>query len=656
MTIERICNVWRWAEWRGLMVGCFMVASLVACDSDSDGDTSDTEKPSSLCGVPDPELAEMDADELFNWAHVPAFDIYLPPERWEKLQEEATLEEYVEAEACFEGRAIGKVGLRFKGSYGSLLNCFDEEGNNSCRKLGMKLKFSEYDKENRFFGLKRLNFQGNRYDDSYMREKLAYDLYREMDIVAPRVSWAEVRVNDELQGLFGMVEQIDGRFTDDRWPESGDGNLYKEVWPITTDEESILYHLKTNEDEAELSSFISFAEAMNAADEDELRSTLGEYMDLDYLARYMAVDDAIANYDGITAYYATEDVSWAGNHNFYIYEEEADDFTLIPWDLESTFNASGFGNVPRWTDVPEDCDVTYNAWGQADLFVIAPGCDRIFRAMAQDLESYRTAGETLLSEAFSEAAMSDAIDEHIAFIREAAEADPNGPGLTAFESAAEDIRNRIPMLRTRFEYLLSGESWVPFELPPDDVMDFEEQDDLGLIMGPEIYMNPTSTADFSINTDDPIQGEQSLFISFEFANGTDPWDQWLIYIVPFKGGIHDVSDLSGIRFRARADAERTLRLEINTTLVSEDNGWLRNGWDVPIDDEADQFEVYFDDAAVPLWASDQGLDPGAPMADVLKNATGILFQPVCTGLNDHGYLPDETTDEGFVELDDIEFF
>jgi spore coat protein CotH len=75
----------------------------------------------------------------------------------------------------------------------------------------MKIKFNEYDSKNRFYGLKRLNFHGYRWDYTYIKERLAYDLYRSMGIITPRAAWAILVVNNELSGLFGMVEQIDGQ-------------------------------------------------------------------------------------------------------------------------------------------------------------------------------------------------------------------------------------------------------------------------------------------------------------------------------------------------------------------------------------------------------------------------------------------------------------
>jgi spore coat protein H len=612
------------------------------------------------CGPVDSTLAEADAAGLFAFEKVPTFDLYLPEEGWLALQKNARDEEYVEAQACFEGRAIGRVGMRFKGSYGSLYGCFDEAGNNTCRKLGIKLKFDKYVADQRFYGLKRLYLQGNRFDDTYLHEKLAYDTYRAVNIIAPRASWANVRVNGELQGLFGMVEAIDGRFTADRWPDHGNGNLYKEAWPTHADAQYAIDHLETNDEAPNVDTFVAFSEAVNSAADADLRATLGRHMDLDVLARYMAVDDSIANYDGITAYYTADDAAWAGNHNFFLYEDEASpgQFTMVPWDLESTFSTnSGFGNVPRWTTLPDDCSRNYGAWGGSNL-VIAPGCDRVFRAMAADLEGYRAAGQQLLDGPFAEETVLSAIDQHAEFIREAAESDPNGPGKVNWEKAVGMLRAEIPKLRTRFEYLLSGKSWVPLEIDVTQVTDFEAQDDFGLTMGPSLYCNPNSTVSVAVNTTEPLAGAQDLVMSFEYANEPDDdWGQWTQFTIPFTSGSVDLSSLTGLRIELKADQARTLRLDIESPNNTARDAGVRFGWDVSIGQTAKQADVKFADAKVPSWAVDQGLDPGDDLAVILSTASGFVFHPQCVGRSDaDGQLPEGTTDPGFLEMDDIELY
>jgi spore coat protein H len=631
-----------------LLLGC--AASPKPAAPDAGGETGvAVDHP---CGWPDPTLRALDAAELFGAPQIPHFDVYLPAADWEVLKANARAEEYVPAQACFEGRAIGLVGLRFKGSYGSLYNCFDDSGANICRKLGMKLKFDEYVDEQRFYGLKRLNFQGYRYDDSYLKERLSYDLYRAMDIVAPRAAWAVLRVNGEPQGLFGMVEQVDGRFTADRWPASPDGNLYKERWPGDTDETWIRAGLETNKDPGDVSSFIGFSTALAAAAEADLRTVLGRFTDLDYFARYMAVDDAIANFDGITTYYTSGAPDEAGNHNFYLYEESAGRFTIVPWDLESTMSLlSRFGNVPSWQTLPADCTQTYPVW-QGDLDVIAPACDRVFRALAADLTSYRAAARVLLDGPFAEATMLASIDAHAAFIRGEAVVDPHGPGATDFENAVAFLRKEVPNLRRRLEYLLSGLPLVPLELGVGVTNDFEAADPFGITLGTTSLSNPNSTVGVTLNEVDPLVGAKTLRIVFAFGNEAKAWQQWLFYQVPFARPPADLSGLTGIRLQARSNEPRMLRLDVDSPANSAASEGVEVGWDVPVDATRTTVTVRFADAKVPGWA----VDPGDSLADILRTASGLTFRPQCNHRDATGQLPAGTTDVGWLEIDDLEVF
>lgn len=416
-----------------------------------DTDAVDAAVPSDLpCEATDPLVADGDADDLFGYPHVPKFDLYLPAEEWEALQQNARDEEYVSARACFEGRYIGTIGMRFKGYYGSLFGCFDEQDQLICPRLSMKLKFNEYVDDQRFYGLKRLNFNAYRHDDSRLKERLAYDLYRSMGVVAPRASWAVLRVNGESLGLYGMVEQLDGRFTKDRWPDAPDGNLYKEIWPTQTDPAAVAAGLATNEEIGDVSAFVAFAEALTSAPESELSTTLGSYMDVEYLARYMAVDDAVASYDGVT-YFWTDGVT-NGNHNFYIYEQSAEKYTLIPWDVESTFWINPDHAAPHWTVLPDDCSETYPYW---EGLASAPACDPFFRALNQNIDLWRTASRELLDGPFALDTMLENIDRHAAFIAEEAHADPTPAMYATFDSAVENLRTTVPQLRERLEALIA---------------------------------------------------------------------------------------------------------------------------------------------------------------------------------------------------------
>jgi spore coat protein H len=646
---------------RAIGLLCAAITGVSACSSGAGhpgtdatvGTEADGSFPANPCPPSDVSLGDLNAAQLFGAQTIPVFDLVLPAADWEALKVHARDEQYVPAQACFQGKAIGLVGLRFKGSYGSLFNCFNAAGQNTCRKLGMKIELDKYVDEQSFHGLKRLNFQSYHYDDSYLKERLAYDVYRDMDIIAPRASWAVLRVNGDTQGLFGMVEEIDGRFTKDRWPSNGDANLFKERWPGNGDDAALIAGLKTNKKTADVGAFKAFSTALNAAAEADLRTVLGSYTDLDYFARYMAVDDAIANFDGITTYYTTSgNPDEAGNHNFYFYQEAPSKFTIIPWDLESTMSlTSNFGDVPSWQTTPADCTTTYLAWG-GPLHVIAPHCDRVFRALSADLTSYRAAARRLLDGPFAQDALLAKVDALAAFIRPQATADPHGPGAATFESAVVTLRKEIPTLRARLEQLLSGKPIVPLLIDVASLNDFESADAYGVSAGTTCLSNAHTTAGPTVNESDPIDGKKTLRIVFDFGDETTAYQQWMFYRVPLARAPQDLSRLTGLRLKVRSSEKRILRLDVDSPKNSKASQGIAVGWNVSLDAATQTATVLFADARVPSWAT----DPGDSLTAILQSATALIFRPLCNDVNASGHLPDGVTDAGWADIDDVEFF
>lgn len=396
--------------------------------------------------------ALFDPGKIFKTETIPTIDLYLPPNEWDALQKNAKDEKYTQVEACYNGYRIGNIGMRFKGSFGTLYGCFDKKGNLTCPRLSMKLNFTKYDKSIEFFGLKRLNLNSNRFDDSRIREKLAYDLYRSMGIAAPRAYWTVVRVNDKSYGLYGMVEQVDKAFIKHRWTETTNRNLYKEVWLNDTNKSAVIKGLRTNRKKVSIDNFIKLAtQIKNTRSDKDTVALLKHHTDLTYWAKYLAVDEAILSYDGITYFY-TDNGRIGENHNYYIYESTPDFYTLIPWDVESSFWINPDHKPPHWTQKPDDCKTTYPYW---EGLAIAPGCDPILKALASQKEPWLQAMQELLDGPFSEAAMKKQIDHHVALIGKYARAAETPTEFVTFDEAVGYIRLLIPQLRERMKALIS---------------------------------------------------------------------------------------------------------------------------------------------------------------------------------------------------------
>jgi spore coat protein H len=380
---------------------------------------------------------------VFDEAEIHTYALALDPAVWAALQLNARDEEYVEAEFSAGGLPLGRVGLRFKGSFGTLASCFEDDGTPRCSKMSMKLKFDEYLPEQRFAGLKRLNFNSMLFDDSLMHERLAYRVFREMGIVAPRAVHARLLINGEDLGVFALVEDVDGRFTKSQFA-AGDGNLYKEAWPSNADADILADALETNEDIADHSAFSRFQADLLAAAPEELPSVLERHVDVDQMLAHLAVDQTLVNWDGITAFYCFE--GFCENHNYYVYRDEAAArFSFIPWDLDNTFEPSPIASVPSAFDATADCSTFYEAMGR---ILRAPGCDPLLQGLVLSGGArYVAQLDRLLQGPLAPGTLEGWIDDLEAQLAPEVETDFRGPDVETFRTEVNRLRRALDGLR-----------------------------------------------------------------------------------------------------------------------------------------------------------------------------------------------------------------
>jgi spore coat protein H len=402
-----------------------------------------------------PDLADAgtaDVDDVFDHSRVSTFRLTIADEDWQWLQAHAREETYVPADLDWEGVRLGRVAVRYKGGYGTLVWCFDGQGNQICPKLSMKLKFDEYVAGQRFAGLKRLNLHAMHYDVSHMKDRLAYDLYRSVGVPAPRSAHARLVVNGEDQGLYAVIEAIDGEFTEDHFGaiDGGEGNLYKEVWLDDTADDFRL-GLETNEEVGDVDRMVRFAAAVNGADASTFRDVLEQWMDVPQLVQYLAVDRFIDNWDGIIGWYCLGP-DFCLNHNYFWYESsDSDRVWLLPWDMDNTMQQPSmmrdtFG-IPDWDDQSGDCalrDVFQGIQGRP------PACDRTLRLMYEVLaDDYWAATQQLLQGMAAPGWMEAEIDQMEALLAAEVDTDVDGPSLVEWQAAVDDLRADLALLRAR---------------------------------------------------------------------------------------------------------------------------------------------------------------------------------------------------------------
>ncbi|MGL1903423.1 MAG: CotH kinase family protein [Fibrobacterales bacterium] len=357
-------------------------------------------------------------EKLFNNQKVPTFNILLTQENLISLDDRPMAEKYVPASFEFDGERWESVEVRYKGSIGSWLyenslridrsRCATSETSflktrvnpttstrgKICQKLGLKIKFNiDSNPGQRFKGFKKLQLHAMNNDPSQMREQLGYWIFREMGVTAPRTSYARVQINGIDNGLYIAIENIDGRFTRDHF-NGGEGNLYKQVMPITPSNKvqstsTFTTTLKTNEDDSpSIGLMNSFASDLSTADSSTVKDILKKWMDIDEILAHMLVNRVVSHWDSP---WCLMNFAGINGKNYYWYEDgERKKFTLIPWDLDNILSDhtdfmhffTGFSYISPGTPMtPLPTSPKFSACKSSSSRYSYPLCNNLFQGL-----------------------------------------------------------------------------------------------------------------------------------------------------------------------------------------------------------------------------------------------------------------------------------
>jgi spore coat protein CotH len=135
--------------------------------------------------------------------------------------------EYVHADLELGGESFRDVAVRYKGN-GTYMDARNSE------KKSFKVDLNEFVKGQKIGGLSKLNFHSNITDVAWMNESLAYALYREAGVPAPRTSYVRLEVSvpgtydHHLLGLYTLVENPDTNWAKEHF-DSKKGLILKPV-------------------------------------------------------------------------------------------------------------------------------------------------------------------------------------------------------------------------------------------------------------------------------------------------------------------------------------------------------------------------------------------------------------------------------------------
>ena len=210
------------------------------------------------------------------------------------------------------------VGVRCKGE-----TSFSQV---STDKKPFKVDINKFESNQKYEGLKKFNLHNARSDASMIRDKICYDLFREMGISAPRVSFAKVYINNEYWGVYSVVEQVDKTFLNENFGNK-DGNLYKSTSGGSINFDNM--ELKTNEALNDFSKLNLLKDKITNTPDNQFEDTLNKYLNVDHYLTALAVDILILDIDKF----------WYSGKNYYLYENTSSGkMEWVPWDYNLAMN------------------------------------------------------------------------------------------------------------------------------------------------------------------------------------------------------------------------------------------------------------------------------------------------------------------------------
>jgi spore coat protein CotH len=300
----------------------------------------------------DPARARAQSDAaaaLFDDRVVHDIQLTISSRDWVSLKEHFTENTRYPADLRWRDQVARNVGVRSRGN-----------GSRSGTKPGLKLDINYYSAEQRFAGLKNLILRNNTQDASNMRELVSMRFFRRMNVRAPRESFARLFVNTVYVGLYTIVEDIDKDFLASNLAEN-DGYLYEYDFDegsrvpyafeyLGSDPAKYVplpFKAQTHEDAPRGDVIERFIWTINEAGAAAWRQSMSEFLDLRAFVRQLAVENFLAEEDGITGDY--------GPNNFYLYRQDKTNvFTFIPWDKSNTFWTADYWIFQNIKDGPEE--------------------------------------------------------------------------------------------------------------------------------------------------------------------------------------------------------------------------------------------------------------------------------------------------------------
>ena len=208
---------------------------------------------------------------------------------------------------------------------------------------------NRYVSNQRFVGLAAINLDNVYPDASMLRDPIAMKIFARLGVPAPRQAHARLFVNDVYSGVYVIVEPVDRTFVSRVYGEAegeleSGGYLFEYRWIDEYDFSYMgpslaayvgMFRAQTRDTDS-MSSLYAPIEGLirtiNDTPSDRFATEVGRMLDLPQLARFLGIQNCMAELDGFAGYY--------GANNFSLYRfRDGRPAVVIPWDADNALSS-----------------------------------------------------------------------------------------------------------------------------------------------------------------------------------------------------------------------------------------------------------------------------------------------------------------------------
>lgn len=279
--------------------------------------------------------------KLYDDSQVARVDITIDPAAliwlYQNVQSDSEFVASFHFQNAYINEIVDSIGFRLRGNTSRF-----------AQKKSFKVSFNTFISGREFYGIDKLNLNGEHNDPSIIRSKLCFDHYQTIGMKASRANHIEIYINGQNYGLYISVEHIDNEFVKKNFADDS-GNLWKCLYPadlnyIGSDPNlyknlnnngTPAYELMTNKSIPDFSKLVRLITILNNAPAASLADSIESVIEVPEVLKYFAMNILTGSWDDY----------WSLMNNYYLYHEPAKDiFHIIPYDYDNTYGVDWSGN------------------------------------------------------------------------------------------------------------------------------------------------------------------------------------------------------------------------------------------------------------------------------------------------------------------------